>query len=113
MCSHEAFPEFAVIRDREVEQFVDDDIVAEGTGHGNEFVVEAEGSGGRAGGPLPTHRADVDRSRLHLELGGPFQDASSEFLPGYFFHQIRLAFSSRVKSSSTIRVTTSRSSSSP
>lgn len=46
VCPHEALPELAVIGDREMEQFVDDDIVAEGMGHGNEFVVEAEGSGG-------------------------------------------------------------------
>ena len=48
MCPHEAFPEFTVIWNREVEQLVDDDIISECTGHGNEFVVEAEGSGSRA-----------------------------------------------------------------
>ena len=46
VCPHEAFPELAVIGDREMEQFVDDHIIPESAGHGNEFVVEAEGSGG-------------------------------------------------------------------
>lgn len=58
MCAHQAFPKLAVVGHREVQQFMDDDVIAEIARHVQQFVVETQGSG-RARCPLVAHRADI------------------------------------------------------
>lgn len=79
MRPHEYLPELAVIRDGEVEQLMDDDVIAECRFHAEQIIVEAQGACRGAGGQLSAHRADIDRVHLHIRLRSPFEDAGCGF----------------------------------
>ena len=81
MRPHQGLPEFAVVRDGEMEQFMDDDVIAELRVHAEEFIVEAQRACGGTGGPLAAHGADVDGVRFHVELSRPFKHAGFELIP--------------------------------
>ena len=81
MRTHQHLPEPAVIRHGEMEQFVDDDIVAELRVHAEEFIIEAQRACRGAGGPFAPHGADVDGVRFHVELRGPFEHAGFKGFP--------------------------------
>ena len=81
MRPHQRFPQFAVVRHGEMEQLMDDDVIAKLRVHAEQLIVEAQRARSRAGGPLAAHRADVDGVRFHVELRGPFEHAGFELLP--------------------------------
>ena len=68
-----------MIRNEEVQKFVDDDVVADIAIEVEQFCVEVQIASGRARRPFVSHRAHCQRANTDLQFGGPFQYAGFEF----------------------------------
>lgn len=79
MSAHQGLPEFAVVGDVEVEEFVDDHVVAEFAAQVQEFGIEGQVAGGGAGGPFGFHGADGDGTDFDVEFLRPFEHPGLEF----------------------------------
>src|SRR5271157_1788777 len=76
-----------MVRHPQVEELVDDDLLAEVSGLSQEASVEGQPSGGGAASPLAGHGADVDLLGLDLDSSGPGFNLGPEDLLGDHFLQ--------------------------
>ena len=80
MCPHQALPEFAVIGHKEMQEFVDNDIVPEFLIEFQKFAVEIQMSVGGTGRPLVVHRAHPKPDDMYVQFISPRMDTALEGL---------------------------------
>ena len=80
MCSHQNFPESAVIGHEEVQEFMDNHVVPEILVEPQQFLVEIEVAIRRTGRPFVVHGAHAKPDDVHIQLHSPLLDAALESL---------------------------------
>src|SRR4029453_18105860 len=102
-----------MVRDHEVEQLVDDHVLADVASQLQQFSVKVQVAVRRAGGPLVLHGPQSQPSYFDIQLISPMFHPVLKLGPVFpaSHHQIPSALLSKIKSSSTIAVTLLRSSS--
>ena len=63
-----------------MQKLVHDDVVGQVSLQGEEFAVEVQASGSRAGGPLVPHRPNSKRAHPNIELGSPLENMGFELV---------------------------------
>ena len=95
MCPHQALPQAPVIRDKEVQQFVDDDVVAQFTVERQQFGIEVQVAIRGTRCPFVLHRPHGESSQLSIQSRRSFQLLClllASFRLYYISHMIRCCF---------------------
>lgn len=80
MCSHQNFPELAMIGHEEMQELMDNHVVPEILVERQQFRVEIEVAIRRTGRPFVVHGAHAEPDDLHFQLHSPLMDATLEDL---------------------------------
>lgn len=112
VCAHQALPQTSVVRHVIVEELMDDDVVNDVALKSQQLVVEGECPSGRAGSPLPSHWANGEAGYLNVKPNGPLEHSSLQGILLSQGAQLCEPLRRIVNSSSTVRVTFVKSSSS-
>lgn len=80
VCSHQNFPELAMIGHEEVQEFMDNHVIPEILVESQQFRVEVQVAIRRTGRPFVVHRPHAKPDDVHFQLHSPLPDAALEGL---------------------------------